>query len=61
MRRIACAVMAMAAACAAGCVDVNLGQASKDWADVGKGFADAYKSQGGVDVTVPQQPPADPQ
>lgn len=57
MRRSMCVAMAMAAACAAGCVKVDLGQASKDWANVGKGFADAYKAQG-VGTAVPQQAPA---
>jgi len=31
---------------AAGCVNVDLGQASKDWADVGKSFAESYKDAG---------------
>jgi hypothetical protein len=36
----------------AGCVSVDLGQASKDWADVGKSFAESYKAG----ATPPAQP-----
>lgn len=53
MRFAGYAAAVLALVCAAGCVKVDMGQASKDWANVGKGFADAYKAQG-------QQAPAAP-
>ncbi|MDD5555766.1 MAG: hypothetical protein PHN82_00785 [bacterium] len=43
MRYVAWAMLA-AAGLAAGCVSVDLGQASKDWSEVGKSWADAYTS-----------------
>lgn len=39
---------------AAGCVSVDLGQASKDWAEVGKSFADEYRE--GEESTPSTQP-----
>jgi hypothetical protein len=44
-------------------VKVDLGQASKDWSKVGKGFADAYKAQGTQGAGAPASPqaPAAPQ
>lgn len=59
MRYVVCAVLALAF-CAAGCVKVDLGQASKDWSQVGKDFADAYKSQGQDPAGSPAQPPPPP-
>lgn len=50
MRFVLLTMLALAALTAAGCVNVDLGQASKDWSEVGKGFADAYKEG--------QKPPA---
>ncbi|MCX6354668.1 MAG: hypothetical protein NTZ78_07190 [Candidatus Aureabacteria bacterium] len=40
-----------------GCVKVDLGQASKDWSDVGKSFADGYKKTGTPPAGTPQQTP----
>ena len=57
MRRVVCGMLAAALLCAAGCVKVDLGQASKDWSNVGKGFADGYKAQG----TQRQGAPVSPQ
>lgn len=45
-------ILLVVAPCAAGCVSVDLGQASKDWSEVGKSFADSYKS----DVEAVDQP-----
>ena len=63
MRYVMCAAIAMALICAAGCVKVDLGQASKDWSNVGKGFADGYKAQGAQRQGAPASPqaPAAPQ
>ncbi len=63
MRCVVCAATALALICAAGCVKVDVGQASKDWSKVGKGFADAYKAQGtqGSGAPVSPQAPAAPQ
>lgn len=55
MRYVVCAAMAMAAAFAAGCVKVDLGKASQDWANVGKSWAGAVGGQG---VTTPAAPAA---
>lgn len=43
MRSVLLAILAFAALAIAGCVNVDLGQASKDWSEVGKSFADSYK------------------
>lgn len=43
MKSVLLTILALAALAAAGCVNVDLGQASKDWSEVGKSFADAYK------------------
>lgn len=43
MRNTLLFLLATAAFGIAGCVDVDLGQASKDWSEVGKSFADGYK------------------
>ncbi|MEI6632330.1 MAG: hypothetical protein WCP22_00770 [Chlamydiota bacterium] len=59
MRRVVCGMLAAALICAAGCVKVDLGQASKDWSNVGKGFAEGYKAQGAG--APPPQAPAAPQ
>lgn len=58
--------LALVAVCAAGCVNVDLGKASKDWANVAKGYSDAFKSgpvdqpgtspQGEIPAQEPQQP-----
>lgn len=45
--------------CCAGCVNVDLGQASKDWSDVGKSFADKFGNQ--PDDSNPQQLPEPPE
>jgi len=50
MKFVLLTMLALAALAVSGCVNVDLGQASKDWSDVGKSFADAYKEG--------QQPPA---
>ncbi|MEJ2744090.1 MAG: hypothetical protein P8123_00125 [bacterium] len=50
MRTALLTMLALAALAIAGCVNVDLGQASKDWSEVGESFADAYKEG--------QQPPA---
>jgi hypothetical protein len=56
MRYAWCAAAALALFCASGCVKVDLGQASKDWSEVGKGFADAYKAQGAQAPSAPAAP-----
>jgi len=63
MRYVMCAAIAVAMVCAAGCVKVDVGQASKDWSKVGKGFADAYKAQGtqGSGAPLSPQGPTAPQ
>jgi len=43
MRYLLCAALAVVALFISGCVNVDLGQASKDWSEVGKSFADTYK------------------
>jgi hypothetical protein len=60
MRYLMSAAIALAMVCAAGCVKVDLGQASKDWSNVGKGFADAYKTQGTQGAGAPASPQAPP-
>jgi len=46
MRYLLCAALAVVALFISGCVNVDLGQASKDWSEVGKSFADPYKEGG---------------
>ncbi len=62
MKYVLWAAVAAAALCCFGCVSVDLGQASKDWSEVGKSFADAYKSGGpaATPVQAPQQAPPAP-
>jgi hypothetical protein len=62
MRFVLCVALAALGICAAGCVSVDVGQASKDWAEVGKKFADTYKSGGPTPVggQAPKQAPAAP-
>ena len=59
MRFILLAIMALAVLAIAGCVNVDLGQASKDWSEVGKSFADSYKEGGKPPAggQAPQQTP----
>ena len=57
MRSVLLSMLALAVLAIAGCVKVDLGQASKDWSEVGKGFADAYKDgqKTPAGVQTPQQ------
>ncbi|MCX6340435.1 MAG: hypothetical protein NTX71_11055 [Candidatus Aureabacteria bacterium] len=46
MKFILFVVLALAVLAVTSCVNVDLGQASKDWSGVGKSFADSYKGGG---------------
>jgi hypothetical protein len=59
MRISLVAVLTLVVLMGAGCVNVDLGQASKDWSEVGKSFADSYKEGGKLPAggqTPPQAP-----
>ncbi len=43
MRYLVTAIIVSVSLGIAGCVSVDLGQASKDWSEVGKSFAESYK------------------
>ena len=55
------AAMILAAACVAGCVSVDLGQASKDWANVAKSYSNAFKGTPGPGTARPVVTPPTPQ
>ncbi len=59
MRVILAAVLSLLVLAGAGCVNVDLGQASKDWSEVGKSFADSYKqgTQPPAEGQAPQETP----
>jgi hypothetical protein len=61
MRFILFAVAALAVLTIPACVNVDLGQASKDWSEVGKSFADAYKEGPATPASAqtPAQAPAE--
>ncbi|MCX6358115.1 MAG: hypothetical protein NT045_09650 [Candidatus Aureabacteria bacterium] len=55
MKTVLCCTLAFGGLCFAGCVNVDLGQASKDWSEVGKSFAEPYK-KGGAPASTPASP-----